>query len=175
VMIDATLGLTMQDISIYHLAERNKKGIVLLVNKWDLVDEKQKNTKKFEEEIREKLAPFNDIPIIFTSVTQKQRIHKSLEIAIEVYQNRKQRISTSQLNKIMLPVIEHYPPPALKGKNVKIKYITQLPGQNPHFAFFCNLPQYIKDPYRRYLENQLREHFNLSGVPISIHFRAKSE
>jgi len=175
VMIDATIGLTMQDISIYHLAERNKKGIVLLVNKWDLVEEKQKNIKKFEEDIRAKLAPFNDIPIIFTSVTQKQRIHKALETALKVFQNRKQRVSTSQLNKVMLPIIENYPPPALKGKYVKIKYITQLPGSNPHFAFFCNLPQYIKDPYRRYLENQLRGNFDLSGVPISIHFRDKND
>lgn len=172
-MTDATQGLTAQDINIYSLAERNKKGIVLLVNKWDLVE--KKNTKKVEEEIREKLAPFNDIPIIFTSVLHKQRIHKALETALEVYQNRKQRISTSMLNKVMLPVIESYPPPALKGKSIKIKYITQLPGGNPHFAFFCNLPQYIRDPYRRYLENKLRENFNLSGVPVSIHFRAKSE
>ena len=174
-MIDATIGLTMQDINIFHLVEKNKKGVVLLVNKWDLIDEKQKNPKKFEEAIREKLAPFNDIPIVFTSVLQKQRIHKALEIALQVYRNRKQKISTSQLNKVMLPVIEHYPPPALKGKFVKIKYITQLPGSNPHFAFFCNLPQYVRDPYRRYLENKLREHFDLSGVPVSIHFRAKND
>jgi GTPase len=174
-MIDATVGLTAQDINIYSLAERNKKGIVLLVNKWDLVEEKEKNTKKVEEEIRKKLAPFNDIPIVFTSVLKKQRIHKALELALEVYQNRKKKISTSQLNKVMLPVIEHYPPPATKGKSIKIKYVTQLPGNTPRFAFFCNLPQYIKDPYRRYLENQLRENFNFQGVPISIHLRAKNE
>ena len=172
-MIDATIGLTAQDINIYSLAERNKKGIVLLVNKWDLVEEK--NTKKVEEEIREKLAPFNDIPIVFTSVIKKQRIHKALELALEVYQNRKQKISTSQLNKIMLPVIDHYPPPSTKGKSIKIKYITQLPGNTPRFAFFCNLPQYIKDPYRRYLENQLRSNFNFKGVPISIHLRSKND
>ncbi len=175
VMIDASLGITAQDVNIFSLAERNKKGIVLLVNKWDLVDQEKKNTKKVEEEIREELAPFNDVPIIFTSVLHKQRIHKALETALEVFKNRKLRISTSELNRVMLPIIEHYPPPALKGKMVKIKYITQLPGGNPHFAFFCNLPQYVKDPYRRYLENQLRDKFNLTGVPISIHFRSKND
>lgn len=174
-MIDAVIGLTAQDINIYSLAERNKKGIVLLVNKWDLVESGDKNTKKVEEEIREKLAPFNDIPIIFTSVLHKQRIHKSLETALEVFQSRKQRISTSVLNKVMLPYIETYPPPSLKGKTIRIKYVTQLPGGNPHFAFFCNLPQYIKDPYRRYLEHKLRENFKLSGVPISLHFRPKGD
>lgn len=174
-MIDAVQGITAQDVNIYHLAERNKKGIVLLVNKWDLVDESEKKPKKVEEDIRNKLAPFNDIPIVFTSVLYKQRIHKSLEVALEVYHNRAQRISTSQLNKVMLAAIEHYPPPSLKGKSVKIKYITQLPGGTPRFAFFCNLPQYIRDPYRRYLENQLRANFNLQGVPVSLHFRAKSE
>ncbi|MFM7901273.1 MAG: ribosome biogenesis GTPase Der, partial [Bacteroidota bacterium] len=168
-------GLSAQDINIYGLAERNKKGIVLLVNKWDLIEGKEKSMKVIEEEIREKLAPFNDVPIIFTSVLKKQRIHKALETALEVYQNRKQRISTSTLNKVMLAVIEHYPPPSTKGKSIKIKYITQLPGGNPHFAFFCNLPQYIRDPYRRYLENQLRSHFNFTGVPISLHFRPKSD
>jgi GTPase len=172
-MIDAVIGLTAQDINIYSLAERNKKGIVLLVNKWDLVEGKDKKIKTVEEDIRKKLMPFNDVPIIFTSVIHKQRIHKALETALEVFQNRKQRISTSNLNKIMLPIIEHYPPPALKGKSIKIKYVTQLPGGNPHFAFFCNLPQYIRDPYRRYIENQLRLNFNFSGVPISIHFRSK--
>lgn len=175
VMIDASQGITAQDVNIFSLAERNKKGIVLLVNKWDLVDQEKKNTKKVEEEIREELAPFNDVPIIFTSVLHKQRIHKALETALEVFKNRKLRISTSELNRVMLPIIEHYPPPSLKGKTVRIKYITQLPGGNPHFAFFCNLPQYVKDPYRRYLENQLREKFNLSGVPISIHFRSKND
>ncbi|MBK7390378.1 MAG: ribosome biogenesis GTPase Der [Bacteroidia bacterium] len=175
VMIDATVGLTAQDINIYHLAEKNKKGIVLLVNKWDLIETATKNTKKVEEEIRAKLAPFNDIPIIFTSVLHKQRIHKALEVALEVFQNRKQRIATSVLNKVMLPFIEHYPPPATKGKTISIKYVTQLPGGNPHFAFFCNLPQYIKDPYRRYIENKLRESFNFQGVPISLHFRPKND
>ena len=175
VMIDATVGLTAQDINIYHLAEKNKKGIVLLVNKWDLIETATKNTKKVEEEIRAKLAPFNDIPIIFTSVLHKQRIHKALEVALEVFQNRKQRIATSVLNKVMLPFIEHYPPPATKGKTISIKYVTQLPGGNPHFAFFCNLPQYVKDPYRRYIENKLRESFNFQGVPISLHFRPKND
>ncbi len=175
IMIDATTGLTSQDISIYSLAERNKKGIVLLVNKWDLVPQEKKNTKTFEEEIRSKLAPFNNIPILFTSVLHKQRIHKALETALQVFGSRKQRITTSSLNKIMLPIIESYPPPALKGKTIRIKYITQLPGPYPHFAFFCNLPQYIKEPYRRYLENQMRKNFNLEGVPISIHFRPKGD
>jgi len=174
-MIDAVVGLTAQDINIFSLAERNKKGIVLLVNKWDLVDSKEKKIKTVEEDIRKKLMPFSDVPIIFTSVLHKQRIHKALETALEVFQHRKQRISTSMLNKIMLPLIQHYPPPALKGKSIKIKYVTQLPGANPHFAFFCNLPQYIRDPYRRYIENQLRQNFQFQGVPISIHFRAKSE
>ncbi len=175
VMIDATVGLTAQDIKIYHLAERNKKGIVMLVNKWDLIEADEKNTAKYEEEIRAKLAPFNDVPIIFTSVITKQRIHKALEVALEVYQSRKKRISTSELNRVMLAHIEAYPPPATKGKYVKIKYVTMLPTETPHFAFFCNLPQYVKEPYRRYIENKIRTSFNFTGVPISIHFRPKSD
>lgn len=139
---------------------------MLLVNKWDLVSEGDKKPKKYEEEIRNKLAPFNDIPIVFTSVLHKQRIHKSLEIALEVYHNRKQKISTSQLNKIMLAAIDHYPPPSLKGKSVKIKYITQLPGATPRFAFFCNLPQYIRDPYRRYLETSFALTSTFRGFPF---------
>lgn len=175
IMIDATQGITAQDLKIYHLAERNKKGIVMLVNKWDLIPDDEKDTRKITEEIRERLAPFNDVPIIFTSVIKKQRIHKALETALEVYERRKQRISTSKLNNVMLDHITAYPPPSTKGKFVKIKYVTMLPTATPHFAFFCNLPQYVKEPYRRYLENKIRSSFNFTGVPISIHFRAKSE
>ncbi|UKJ07257.1 ribosome biogenesis GTPase Der [Solitalea lacus] len=172
-MVDATTGLESQDINIFHLAEKNRKGIVILVNKWDLVEKDNKTMKKFEEQIKEKLAPFTDVPIVFTSVLEKQRIFKAIEVAQQVYDNRAKKIATSKLNDVMLEVIEHYPPPALKGKFVKIKYITQLPGVAPTFAFFCNLPQYIKDPYKRYLENQLRENFDFTGVPVTIYFRQK--
>jgi GTP-binding protein len=172
-LIDATQGLTSQDISIFHLAEKNKKGIVVMVNKWDLIEKGSATTKVFEEAIREKLSPFKDVPIVFTSVTTKQRIHKALETAVKVYNSRMLKIATSQLNKIMLPIIEHYSPPALKGKVIKINYITQLPTPTPSFAFFCNLPQYIKEPYRRYLENKMRENFDFEGVPIALYFRAK--
>ena len=172
-LIDATQGLTSQDISIFHLAEKNKKGIVVMVNKWDLIEKGSATTKVFEDAIREKLSPFKDVPIIFTSVTTKQRIHKALETAVKVYNSRMLKIATSQLNKIMLPIIEHYSPPALKGKVIKINYITQLPTPTPTFAFFCNLPQYIKEPYRRYLENKMRENFDFEGVPIALYFRAK--
>ncbi|MEO5571792.1 MAG: ribosome biogenesis GTPase Der [Bacteroidia bacterium] len=173
-MIDATQGLNSQDINIFHLADRNKKGIVILVNKWDLIEEDKKDVKKYEAEIIEKLAPFKDVPILFISVLNKQRIHKALEVAVEVHNKRKQRIPTSKLNKIMLPFIESYPPPTIKGKSITIKYITQLKNDTPHFAFFANLPQYIKEPYRRYIENKMRENFDLKGVPISIHFRGKA-
>lgn len=172
-MIDAATGITVQDINIFHLADRNKKGIVILVNKWDLVETKEKNVKKFEDTIKERLQPFTDIPVIFTSVTQKQRIHKALEVALEVYNNRRQKVPTSKLNKIMLPILEAYPPPATKGKSMRIKYITQIPGINPRFAFFTNNPQYIEEPYRRFIENKMRENFDFKGVPISIHFRNK--
>lgn len=144
-----------------------------MVNKWDLIEKGSATTKVFEEAIREKLSPFKDVPIIFTSVTTKQRIHKALETAVKVYNSRMIKIATSQLNKIMLPIIEHYSPPALKGKVIKINYITQLPTPTPSFAFFCNLPQYIKEPYRRYLENKMRENFDFEGVPIALYFRAK--
>ncbi|HNQ12216.1 MAG TPA: ribosome biogenesis GTPase Der [Bacteroidia bacterium] len=173
-MIDATNGFTAQDLNIFHLAERNHKGVVLLINKWDLVEKDTHSVKKFSDEIKAKLEPFSDVPILFTSVVQKQRIHKALELAIEVYKNRAQKIPTSKLNNIILPFIEKNMPPATKGKVISIKYITQIQGYYPQFAFFCNLPQYIKEPYKRYLENRLREHFNLSGVPIEIYFRKKS-
>ncbi len=172
-MIDAQEGIESQDINIFHLAEKNKKGIMVVVNKWDLIEKNNKTVKVFEETIREKIAPFTDVPIVFTSVTEKQRVLKVLDVAKEVYQNRAKKIPTSKLNDIMLPIIENYPPPALKGKFVKIKYVTQINGTSPMFAFFCNLPQYIKEPYRRFIENKLRENFDFTGVPIQIFFRQK--
>jgi GTP-binding protein len=173
-LIDATKGIESQDLNIFHLAERNKKGIVILVNKWDLIENKDfKTLKLYEEEIRNRIAPFKDVPILFTSTITKQRILKALEKAMEVYKNRTKKIPTRELNEVMLPVIEHYPPPAVKGKYIRIKYCTQLPTHSPAFAFFCNLPQYIKEPYKRYIENQLREKFNFTGVPIQIFFRKK--
>ncbi len=172
-MLDANDGIEAQDINIFHLAEKNKKGIVVVVNKWDTVEKDHKTAKEFELRIREKIAPFNDVPIIFTSVTEKQRIFKVVETALEVYANKVKRISTSKLNDVMLSIIESYPPPATKGKYIKVKYVTQLPGRTPMFAFFCNLPQYIKDPYKRFIENKIREHFDFKGVPIQIYFRQK--
>ncbi|WP_421942296.1 ribosome biogenesis GTPase Der [Pedobacter sp.] len=172
-MIDAVEGIESQDINIFHLAEKNKKGIVVLVNKWDLIEKNTKTMKVFEDEIKERIKPFTDVPIVFTSVLNKQRIFKAIEEALEVYKNRGKKIPTSKLNDVMLPLIEAYPPPALKGKHIKIKYITQINGTSPMFAFFCNLPQYIKDPYKRFLENKLRENFNFSGAPIQIFFRQK--
>ena len=172
-MVDAERGFEAQDLNIFSLVEKNHKGVVILVNKWDLI-EKQTNThKQFEETIREKIMPFKDVPIIFTSVLTKQRIFKSVESAIEVFKNRSRKISTSQLNDYFLPIIQQTPPPAIKGKYVKIKYVTQLPTVFPAFAFFCNLPQYIKEPYKRFIENKMREKFNFSGVPIEIYFRQK--
>jgi GTPase len=173
VMIDATQGLESQDLNVLSLASRNNKGVVVLVNKWDLVEKDHHTAKAFEAEIRERTAPFQDIPIIFTSVINKQRIYKAMETAVEVYHNRRQRIATSKLNEVMLEVIENYSPPAVKGKFVKIKYVTQLPTAFPSFAFFCNLPQYIREPYARFLENQIRKHWNFTGVPMRIFFRKK--
>ena len=172
-LIDATLGFESQDQSIFHLADKNRKGIVILVNKWDLVDKDTHTTKAYEEAIREKIAPFTDVPILFISVLTKQRLLKALEIAIKVSEDRKARISTSKLNDVMLPFIEQNPPPATKGKYIRIKFCTQLPTKTPTFAFFANLPQYIKEPYKRYIENKLRESFNFSGVPLQIFFRKK--
>ena len=171
-MIDATLGLEAQDLSIFDLAIKNHKGVVILVNKWDLIDKDAATAKKMEDEIRERLAPFKDVPIIFVSVLEKQRVLKAIEVAIEVYHNRRQIIPTRKLNEFFEPVLEAYPPPALKGKYVKIKYVTQMKGI-PMFIFFCNLPQYVSESYKRYLENKLREHFNFSGVPIEIVMRKK--
>jgi GTPase len=173
IMIDATLGFEAQDQSIFHLAQRNHKGIVILVNKWDLVEKETNTTKEFEEAIRQEIAPFKDVPIIFISALTKQRVYKALETALEVYKNRVTKISTSKLNEAMLPIIEAYPPPAWKGKYVKIKFISQLPSHTPQFAFFCNLPQYVRDPYKRYLENKMREIWNFTGVPIEIYMRKK--
>ena len=174
-MIDATNGLTAQDLAIFHLIEKNRKGVVFVVNKWDLMENKDSSSaKKFTDKILDKLSPFTDVPILFTSVLEKQRVLKALELAIEVYENRKKKIKTSELNDFFLPLIESYAPPAVKGKYVKIKYVTQLPTPTPQFAFFCNLPQYVNESYGRFLENKLRERFNFHGVPINIFFRAKS-
>ncbi|TPV35470.1 ribosome biogenesis GTPase Der [Paucihalobacter ruber] len=172
-VLDATRGFDGQDQNIFWLAERNRKGIVILVNKWDLVEKETNSAKEFEKEIREKIAPFTDVPIIFISALTKQRVYKAIETAVEVYQNKSKNIKTSVLNEVLLPIIENNPPPALKGKYVKIKYITQLPTPQPQFAFFCNLPQYVKEPYKRFLENKLREQFDFHGVPISIYMRKK--
>ncbi len=174
-MIDATRGFESQDQKIFSLIERNKKGVVILVNKWDLVEKDNSSTKKYEEMVRQEVAPFTDFPIIFTSAVTKQRIHKALEAAVEVYDNMSRKVSTSQLNEFLLPLIENYPPPATKGKYIKIKYITQLPTPTPTFAFFCNLPQYVKEPYKRFLENKIREQWNFSGVPVTIVMRSKSK
>jgi GTP-binding protein len=172
-MIDATQGIEAQDINIFRLIQRNRKGVVILVNKWDLVEKDAHTAKQYEKAIHERIAPFVDVPIIFTSAVTKQRLQKVLDTAVDVYKNRTKRIPTHQLNEVMLQVIETYQPPAVKGKYVKIKYVTQLPTLTPSFAFFCNLPQYIREPYKRYLENKLRENFNFSGVPLQLFFRNK--
>ena len=172
-MIDATKGWESQDMNIFGIAQKNRKGIVILVNKWDLVEKETNTMKQFENQIREKIALFSDVPILFISALTKQRILKAVETAVEVYENRKKRIKTSKLNEIMLPIIENTPPPALKGKYIKIKYCTQLPTVTPQFAFFCNLPQYVKEPYKRFMENQLRKNFDFTGVPIEVYFRQK--
>lgn len=172
-MIDAANGITSQDINIFHLCERNRKGVVVLVNKWDLMEKDTNSTRKFEKEIRDRLAPFEDVPIVFTSALTKQRVYKALETAVQVFANKTLKIPTSKLNKVMLPIIENQPPPSAKGKSISIKYVTQLPGSSPVFAFFCNLPQYINVTYKRFLENKLRDNFQLSGVPVTIYFRSK--
>ena len=172
-MFDATRGFESQDANIFWLAQRNRKGIVILVNKWDLVEKENNTAKAYEAAIRKEIEPFTDVPIIFVSALNKQRIYKAIETAVEVYNNRTKRIPTRQLNEVMLPIIENYPPPAIKGKYVKIKFCTQLPTPMPQFAFFANLPQYVKDPYRRFIENKLRENFDFKGVPIDVYFRQK--
>jgi len=173
VIVDATRGFDGQVQNIFWLAERNRKGIVILVNKWDLVEKDTKTMKAFEKQIRQEIEPFTDVPIVFISVLNKQRIFKAIETAVQVYQNKTRRLKTSELNEFFLPLIEAFPPPAHKGKYIKIKYCMQLPTPQPQFALFCNLPQYLKEPYRRFLENKLREAYDFSGVPISIYFRKK--
>ncbi|MBN2348978.1 MAG: ribosome biogenesis GTPase Der [Bacteroidales bacterium] len=172
-LIDATRGIQAQDVSIFSIVKKNHKGIVILVNKWDLVEKDTHTTKQFSEYIKAKIAPFDDVPILFISAITKQRVHKVLETAIEVFENRKRRIATSPLNILMQETVKNFPPPSVKGKYVKIKYSTQLPLRYPAFAFFCNLPQYVKEPYKRFLENRLRENYNFTGVPIQIFFRKK--
>ena len=165
--------MNKQDQQIFFQIVQSYRGVVILANKWDLVEKDYKTHEKFKGEISKKIEPFTDVPIFFTSNLTKQRILQSLEKALEVYQNRKSKVSTSKLNDFLLPIIEDNPPPALKGKYIRIKYITQIPSQVPTFAFFCNLPQYIKDPYKRFLENKLRSEFDFSGVPIRLFFRKK--
>jgi GTP-binding protein len=172
-LLDATRGMEAQDMNILSLIQNNSKGMIILVNKWDLVEKDTKSTINYEKEIREKTAPYTDYPILFISATNKQRIHKILELVQTVHGNRTRKIPTPKLNEAMLEIIRVNPPPSLKGKYIRIKYVTQLPTHTPTFAFFCNLPQYVKDPYRRYLENRMREHFDFSGVPIKIFFRKK--
>ena len=172
-LIDATRGMEAQDLTIFHLIERNRKGVVLVVNKWDLVEKDNRTMGDYERALRERIAPFNDVDIVFTSAVTKQRLLKALEAAIAAHEHRAQRLKTSELNRVMLEAIENYPPPAVKGKYVRIKYVTQLPGATPMFAFYCNLPQYVRDPYKRYLENQIREHWNFRGTPVEIFMRKK--
>ncbi|AVM49082.1 ribosome biogenesis GTPase Der [Capnocytophaga sp. oral taxon 878] len=172
-MLDATRGFESQDANIFWLAQRNRKGIVILVNKWDLVEKENNTAKQYEAIIRKEIEPFTDVPILFVSALNKQRIYKAIETAVAVYNNRSKRIPTRKLNEVMLPLIENYPPPAIKGKYVKIKFCTQLPTPMPQFAFFANLPQYVKEPYRRFIENKLRENFDFNGVPIDVYFRQK--
>ena len=172
-MIDATSGMEAQDMNIFNLIVKNRKGCVVVVNKWDLFIKDSNTLRDYSESLKERLAPFNDIPVVFTSVVKMQRIQDVLDAATQVYANYSQKIPTARLNEALLPVIEETPPPAWKGKYVKVKYITQLPTAFPAFAFFCNLPQYIKDPYKRFLENQLRKHFNLTGCPVQIYCRQK--
>ncbi len=173
VLIDATVGLEAQDINIFRLVERRKKGVLILVNKWDLVKKETMTARGFEEKILAKIAPFDDVPVIFVSALEKTRIHKAIETALEVYQNRRIKISTSVLNKLLTKILEAHPPPRYRGKTLRIKYLTQLPTAVPSFAFFCNNPERIKEPYKNYLENRLREQFQLNGVPINLFFRKK--
>ena len=173
VMIDASEGIQKQDLSIYYIAEKNSKGIVVLVNKWDLVDKDHTTMKAYEAKLREQLAPFNDVPIIFTSVLTKQRIYQAIEAAMRVNENRTKKIPTSVMNDVLLPIIQATPPAAVKGKYIKIKYVQQLPTYSPAFAIFCNLPQYVQDSYKRFIENRLRDEFDFEGVPIKVFFRKK--
>ncbi|APU67783.1 MAG: ribosome biogenesis GTPase Der [Bacteroidota bacterium] len=173
VVLDATRGFDGQVQNIFWLAQRNNKGIVILVNKWDLLEKETNTMKEYEASIRKEMEPFTNVPIVFISVLNKQRIFKAIETAVQVFENRSRKVKTRELNDIMLPIIEKNPPPAYKGKYVKIKFCTQLPTPYPQFAFFCNLPQYVRDPYKRFIENKLREQFNFEGVPVTIFFRKK--
>ena len=172
-LIDATRGFESQDQNIFWLAEKNRKGVIILVNKWDLMDKETNTLRDYEANIREQIAPFTDVPVVFISALTKQRLFKAIETAVEVFQKRKTKIQTSKFNDTMLEIVKNFPPPAIKGKYVKIKYCMQLPTQTPQFVFFCNLPQYVRDPYRRFVENKLREIYDFSGVPITIYFRQK--
>ncbi|MBC9930399.1 ribosome biogenesis GTPase Der [Chitinophaga qingshengii] len=172
-LLDAEKGITAQDLSIFSLAARKGKGVVVLVNKWDLVEKATNTARDYEKELKQRLAPFSDVPIIFTSVIEKQRIFKAIEAALDVYENRQRKVQTSRLNEVMLKAIEAYHPPVVRGIPIRIKYVTQLPTHTPAFAFFCNLPDDVKTPYRNYLENQIRTNFNFSGVPVKIFFRKK--
>lgn len=172
-VLDAQLGLDQQDLNLVALAIKNGKGLVILVNKWDLMPKETNTARNFEMEIKEKLKPFDDVPIIFTSAIDKQRIHKAVEVTMQVYENRARRITTSKLNEFIEKIMDAYPPPSNKGKFVKVKYVTQLPGRSPKFVFFCNLPQYVPDSYKRYLENKMREEYDFKGVPMTLYFRKK--
>lgn len=172
-IVDATRGFEGQDENIFWLAEKNKKGIVILINKWDLMEKETNTLRDFEAKIKNEIAPFTDVPILFISALTKQRVYKAVETAVEVFHGMKNRISTSKLNDVMLPIIQKFPPPSTKGKYIKIKFCQQLPTQTPQFVFYANLPQYVKDSYRRFIENKLRENFNFTGVPIIVHFRKK--
>lgn len=172
-MVDATRGFDKQVQNIFWLIQRNRKGVVILINKWDLIEKETNTQKELTIEIKKEIEPYDDVPILFVSVKEKQRIYKAIETAVQVFHSRSQKIKTKDLNDILLPIIQKFPPPAHKGKYVKVKFITQLPTPQPQFAFFCNLPQYVKEPYKRFLENQLRKHFDFSGVPITIYMRKK--
>jgi GTP-binding protein len=172
-LLDAGKGLTAQDLSIFSLAAKKGKGIVVIVNKWDLVEKETNTARDYEKDLKKRFAPFSDVPILFVSVTEKQRIFKSIEEGLQVFENKHRKVTTSKLNEVMLKAIENYHPPVVRGNAVKIKYVTQLPTYTPSFAFFCNYPDDIKTAYRNYLENQLREHFNFSGVPLRLFFRKK--
>ena len=172
-MLDATSGVESQDMSIFQLIVKNKKGCVVVVNKWDLLEKETNTMKEYTKRLLARMAPFSDVPVIFTSVVKKQRIFDVLEAAAKVYENRTRRISTSMLNQVLLPEIEAFPPPSIKGKYIKIKYITQLHSPCPSFAFFCNLPQYVREDYKRFLENKLRAHFDFKGTPVQVFMRKK--
>jgi GTP-binding protein len=172
-VLDAEKGITAQDLNIFSLAARKGKGIVLLVNKWDTVQKETNTARDYENELKKRIAPFTDVPIIFISALEKLRIHKAIEIALEVYDNKQRKVPTSELNDVMLKSIAAYQPPVVRGNPIRIKYVTQLPTHVPSFAFFCNYPDDVKQPYKNYLENQLRQHFNFTGVPVRIFFRKK--